>query len=222
MDSLMAVLEEGAPDAERTTPPERTIPRILHRTVPKLPTQEVQDFWTTAIRLHPDWIHMDHREPLEPGEYPETGRLWKRCSSGAQKAGLIRLEVLWSHGGVYIDSDVELYRSLEPLLDLQGFAAWEDRKVCPDAVMGFKRHHPAVRAMLDEAVRLVQRGQGAWETGPGVTTRNLPGREDVLLLPPGSFYPYHYKEKHRRSEDHATEQPWAFGAHHWAHSWAGN
>ncbi len=221
MDSLMALLEENAAEADRVALPERMIPRILHRTVPKLPTQEVQDFWTRAIQLHPGWLFMDHREPLEPGEYPETSHLWKRCKSGAQKAGLIRLEVLWSHGGIYIDSDVELYRSLEPLLDLQGFAGWEDKGVTPDAVMGFKKHHPAVRLMLDRAMLRVERGEGAWASGPGVTTDTLPGRDDVLLLPPGSFYPYHYKEKHRRNEDHATEQPWAFGAHHWHHSWKG-
>jgi len=218
---IKAILEESTAEYERVTGPDRTIPRILHRTVPKLPSQEAQDFWMQAIKLHPDWIHMDHRDPLEPGMYPETGHLWRRCKSGAQKAGLIRLEVLWSHGGIYIDSDVELYRSLEPLLDCQGFAAWEDRKVVPDAVMGFMRHHPAVRLMLDRAILRVERGEGAWISGPGVTTDTLPGREDVLLLPPGSFYPYHYKEKHRRDDDHRTEQPWAFGAHHWAHSWAG-
>ena len=49
--------------------------------------------------------------------------------------------------------------------------------------------------------------------------RCFPGRSDVLLFPPGTLYPYHYKEKQRRSEDHATAQPWAFMAHHWAGSW---
>jgi hypothetical protein len=46
----------------------------------------------------------------------------------------------------------------------------------------------------------------------------LPNRDDVALLPPGSFYPYHYTERHRRHEDHAAA-PWTFGAHHWAASW---
>jgi hypothetical protein len=41
----------------------------------------------------------------------------------------------------------------------------------------------------------------------------------VLLLPPGSFYPYPYTETERRHEDHARSQPWAFVAHHWAGSW---
>jgi hypothetical protein len=45
------------------------------------------------------------------------------------------------------------------------------------------------------------------------------GRPDVLLLPPGSFYPYHYSEMERRGDPHHEQQPWAFGAHHWHGSW---
>ena len=41
---------------------------------------------------------------------------------------------------------------------------------------------------------------------------------DVTLLGPESFYPYHYTEKHRRTEDHGAN-PATFGAHHWAGSW---
>lgn len=196
------------------------IPRVLHRTVPALTSAEVERFWEMAKDLHPDWVCYTWRDPLDPEKWPMTSYLWDQCSSGAQKAGLIRLEALWHHGGVYIDSDVELYRSLEPLLDLQGFAAWEDRRCAPDAVMGFKPQHPAVGTMIDRARHAVEEGLGAWNSGPGVSTDILPRRNDVLLLPPGSFYPYHYKQKHKRSEDHRAN-PWTFGAHHWAHSWDG-
>ena len=36
-----------------------------------------------------------------------------------------------------------------------------------------------------------------WHTGPGVLTDVLPLRRDVLLLPPGSFYPVHYRDPDR-------------------------
>lgn len=220
LDQLTREARTGS--AVRPPRPERSIriPRILHRTVPAVPGDEAERFWYKARPLLPGWEFYDWRDPLDPADFPETSALWGRCSSGAQMAGLVRLEVLWRHGGVYVDSDMELYRSLEPLLALEGFAAWEDDRVCPDAVLGFKPGHPAVAIMLERARAAVERGEGAWVSGPGVTTSTLPGREDVLLLPPGSFYPYHYKEKHRRGDDH-MKNPWTFGAHHWAHSWAG-
>jgi mannosyltransferase OCH1-like enzyme len=136
------------------------------------------------------------------------------------------LEYLWHHGGIYLDADVEVYRSLIPLLGCSVFAAWEDQNTVPDAVIGAERHHPAIEACLQLALARIESddddwhtGNGAWATGPGVTTAVLVNRPDVLLLPPGSFYPYHYSEKLRRWDDHESEQPWAFGAHHWAGSW---
>lgn len=210
--------EWKAPEASETT-----IPRILHRTVPAETADEVERWWQLARDLHPRWQYMNHQEPLNPDEWPETGTLWGKCSSGAQKAGLIRLEALWRWGGIYIDSDVELYRSLEPLLGVEAFAGWEDRRCAPDAVLGARPGHPAFAIMLERARALILRGKGAWDSGPGVTTEVLPGRDDVLLLPPGSFYPYHYSTKEAdRDRDHRREQPWAFGAHHWHASWVGN
>ena len=203
------------------------IPHRLYRTVPETTTDEVEAFWAKACELHPTWEHITYREQVDPAWFPITGRAFERCDSGAQKAGLIRLELLLHGGGIYIDSDVELYRPLDSLCGLQGFAAWEDADVVPDAVLGAKADHPAIGKCLQLALERItsgssdwRTGSGAWSTGPGVTTTVLPGRSDFALLPPGSFYPYHYNEKGRRHEDHAAAQPWAFGAHHWHHSWA--
>jgi mannosyltransferase OCH1-like enzyme len=130
---------------------------------------------------------------------------------------MIRLEALLRFGGVYVDQDVEPLRPMDPLLHLPAFAAWEDERCVPNAVMGASPEHPAIRACLDEMLRRIP--GDTWKAGPGVLTDILPGRDDVLLLPPGSFYPYHYKEKERAGEDFRKSQPWAFVAHHWWGSW---
>lgn len=193
------------------------IPRTLFRTTPADTTDEVEAFWHGAVDLTPGWRHVTYRDPLDASDWPLTGPVWPACGSGAQRAGLIRLEALWRHGGVYIDSDVELYRPLDELLWSPAFCAWEDRTVIPDAVLAAHPHHPAIRACIKAAIDAVP--AGAWASGPGVTTAVLASRPDVVKLPPGSFYPYHYTEKHRRHDDHHAEQPWAFGAHHWHGSW---
>jgi hypothetical protein len=195
------------------------IPRILHRTVPEKIDATVEKFWKQAQRLHPGWEFRTYRDPIDPRDWPLSSQVWDRCTSGAQLAGLIRLEALVTYGGVYIDSDVELYRSLEPLLGCQAFAGWEDANVVPDAVLGAVPGHVAIDGCLVAAVNAVARGEGAWETGPGITTHFLRGRDDVLLLPPGSFYPWHYHDKAGDHRGVKEAQPWAFGAHHWAASW---
>jgi hypothetical protein len=198
--------------------PNTVIPRILHRTVPADTPRQVEEWWEAFGVMHPDWELRTYREPIDPADWPLTGDLFARCDSGAQKAGLIRLEALYAHGGVYVDSDVEPVRPLDPLLHLRAFAAWEDENVVPDAVLGAEAGHPAFKVMLAKARAAVESGGDPWASGPGVTTGTLPGRNDVLLLPPGSFYPVHYKEKHRLGT--RNDQPWVFLEHKWHHSWA--
>lgn len=192
------------------------IPRILHRTVPAETSEQVENWWTHFQQLHPGWEFRTHREPLDPKEWPLTGDLWDRCANGAQKAGLIRLEALVTHGGVYVDSDVEPVTSLEPLLQLQAFAGWEDETTVPDAVLGAEPDHPVFVLALEKARAVLQGGGDAWASGPGVTTEVLPGRPDVLVLPPGAFYPHHYLQKR---DPKANGGPWVFARHHWHGSW---
>lgn len=196
------------------------IPRILHRTIPEAGAGEQGDaWWEHWQQLLPGWEFHTWQDPLDPADWPLLGDLFERCQNGAQLAGLVRLEALWTHGGVYVDSDVEPYRSLEPLIHCQGFAGWEDKGVVPDAVLGAEPQHPAVELMIKKARISIEAGEDAWLSGPGVTTSTLPFRRDWLLLPPGSLYPYLYTERHLRSVDHSIDQPWAFCAHHWAGSW---
>jgi mannosyltransferase OCH1-like enzyme len=206
------------------------IPRVLHRTVPEHTNGEVEQWWTEAVDLHPDWQHRTWRDPLNPDDFPLTASSWHRCTSGAQFAGLVRLEVLWHLGGVYIDSDFEPYRPFDPLLGAGCFAGYEDEKVVPDAVIGAEAGHPAIEACLKLALQRInstsedwRTGCTAWATGPGVTNTVLRDRCDVLLLPPAAFYPLHYANKHRAKWASVRENnPWSFGAHRWHHSWDGH
>jgi hypothetical protein len=196
------------------------IPRILHRVVPEQSPPEAEEWWDQFGAIHPDWTLLTHRDPLSPAEWPITGPYWSKCETGAQLAGLIRLEALWRFGGVYVDQDVEPLRNLEPLLALPAFAAWEDPRCVPDAVLGAAPQHPAIRRCLELAIRRLS--AGTWASGAGVTTDVLPGRPDVLLLPPGSFYAVHYRDPQRVSKMaafEAADAPWAFVLHQYWGSW---
>ena len=198
-------------------PPTGRIPRILHRVVPEAPNSVADGWWARFEELHPDWELRTHRDPLQADQWPLTREHWDKCANGAQFADLIRLEALITWGGVYVDQDVEPLRPLDPLTYVPAFAAWEDANSVPNAVMGAVPDHPAMVACLE---LMISRLPGdTWQTGPGVMTAVLPGRADVLLLPPGSLYPYHYRELHREHEDFAKTQPWAFVVHHWWGSW---
>lgn len=204
------------------------IPARIIRTIPEHPPEEAERFWQQACDLHPGWEHVTYQDPMNPDWWPLTAKAWPLCKTGAQFAGLIRLEALYHGGGIYIDSDLELFRSLEPLRSVTAFAMWEDNSTVPDFVLGAEPKHPAIAECLELALERIRSdsgdwraGNGAWATGPGVTTTVLPGRDDVLLLPPATFAPYHYSELAREHEDFSG-QPFTFGAHRWRHSWEGH
>lgn len=208
----------GAAD-EGTDLPDTTIPRILHRTVPEDTTEQVEGWWAEFERLHPGWDCKTYREPIDPKDWPLTGDLFERCQNGAQKAGLIRLEALHRDGGIYCDADVKPFRSLEPLIRCEAFAGWEDETTVPDAVLGFRKGHPVLDILIAKARASIDGGGDAWLSGPGVTTEVLPGRDDVLLLPPGALYPFHYLQKNKAGDVNDNPPPYAFAAHQWHHSW---
>lgn len=204
------------------------IPRRLIRSVPAHTTDEVERFWRTACELHPDWEHITFRDPVDTALFPETADSWADCDSGAQKAGLIRLEALWTLGGFWVDSDLELFRPLDDLRDLGAVGCWEDANTVPDLFIGAEAGHPAIRACLDLALDRLH-GDGnhwtndrhAWSTGPGVTTTVLPGRGDVTLLPPSAFCPVHWSHRgrHITNAEVLARHPDCRGRHWWRGSW---
>ena len=196
------------------------IPRRLVRTVPAHTHPHMEVLWDEACRLHPDWEHVTWRDPVDASSFPFTSPYWADCESGAQLADLIRAEDLLHNGGWYIDSDVQMLRPLDSLCALQGVAAWEDNLHIPNAVLGFAPGHPALQRVIDLAIR--RRFQGTWKAGVGVTTEVFRTRDDMTLLPPGAFYPVHWREAHRGFVNWskvAADNPWAFCIHKYAASW---
>jgi hypothetical protein len=213
--TMQTLVREGR-DEERARV-QHSIPRILHRVVPEHTPDIAERWWQRFAEIHPDWRLVTHRDPLDPDLFPVTSPHWPRVANGAQLADLVRLEALWRWGGVYVDQDVEPFRSFDPLLPLEAFAAWEDDKVVPNAIMGARPEHPAILACLEAALKVYRRG--TWDAGPGVTTKLLPGRSDVLLLPPGSLYDVHYRDPDRDAKMLAPAPPWSFARHHYWGSW---
>jgi glycosyl transferase-like sugar-binding protein len=196
------------------------IPQRLIRVVPEKTTDEVELWWKQACALHPMWNHVTYRDPISPRLFPLTRDLWGTCKSGAQLADLVRAEELYHRGGVYIDSDVEVFKSFAPLTLQHAFAGYEEPGSVPNAILGFRPHHPALLHVLRLARE--RHAIGTYDSGAKVTCEVLPTYDDVLLLPPGAFYPVYWKHKDVADWSRVQEEnPWAYCCHHAAHSWEG-
>lgn len=195
------------------------IPRILHRVIPETIPDEQAEWWDRWRVLHPEWDLRTWQDPLDPDLLPLTAPHWEHCSTGAQLSSLVRLEVLLTHGGVYVDSDMEPFKPLDPLLGLPGFGVWEDRNHVPDFILAAPPQHPAIGRCLELAIDRLD--SGTWNSSVGVSTEVLPGRDDFVCFPPAMFAPYHYNRKQDRGGDWRRD-PWVWAAHHWAGSWTGH
>lgn len=61
-----------------------------------------------------------------------------------------RLDIIYRHGGVYMDTDVELFAPLDPLTTYDAFFAFEsERSINSGVGFGAVKNHPAVQRMLD-------------------------------------------------------------------------
>ena len=62
---------------------------------------------------------------------------------------VIRLYALYTEGGIYMDTDVEVYKPLDEFLDKEGFTGFEDIHYPVTATMGAVKGNPVIKMMLD-------------------------------------------------------------------------
>jgi mannosyltransferase OCH1-like enzyme len=203
------------------------IPRVFHRIWlgGKPMPQEYVDFGEGWLRLNPDWIMRTWTTSDLQCGIPalSTGKLIDEARNYSQASDVLRHEILHAFGGVYIDTDFEALKPIEPYLEnYRWVGAGEYPNMVSAGFIACTAQHPITKAILDI---LPERIRGdlpqAQATGPGMLTevwKRFKDQPGVQAYPPGLFYPYGWKEKHRRYE----KFPNAVAAHHWAGSWLEN
>lgn len=61
----------------------------------------------------------------------------------------VRLKVLYDYGGIYMDTDVEVIKNLDPLLNNKAFSGFEGPDRIPTGTMGAEKHNPWIKLLLD-------------------------------------------------------------------------
>lgn len=61
----------------------------------------------------------------------------------------VRLYALYHHGGIYLDTDVELIRDIAVFLNKGCFSGFEDVGSIPTGIMGAVSHHPVIESFLN-------------------------------------------------------------------------
>jgi hypothetical protein len=195
----------------------RRIPKRLHQIwlgPAQMPGEHVA-FAAGWRRHHPGWEYRLWNED-DLGDLGITSEHVERGKNASEVSNLMRYRILERHGGVYVDTDVECLRPLDPLLrGVEAFAAYTLPGIAATGIIGSVRGHPAFRLAADLSLIAVGSAPAPAGTGPQFLTHVLADFPEVTVFPRELFSPYLWDEPHRRHErfEHA------YAVHHWALSW---
>ena len=184
---------------------DKKIPKIIHQIWigPKQRPYVLMDSWVTK---NPDfeYILWNEEEFEKRGIVFECQKQIDAIEEINGKADIIRWELAYKYGGIFLDADSICVEPLDSyLMSNVAFAGYENETMRPSLVatgtMGFPKGYTlcsaAIDWMLTNPVSQRETGQRAWfNVGPGLLTRMLSSNlyPEFKVLPSYSFLPIHY------------------------------
>lgn len=167
------------------------IPRIFHQIwlgPDDLPDEYrgLQRTWTSR---HPEWELRFWTEENLPRNLRRR-EVYELMRQPAERADMLRLELLHQFGGVYVDVDFECLRPIDPLLKGVSFflGALRSGRVS-NAIIGSVHGHPLLgRALQELRPRTVYGPVDREGTGPLLLERLRADFSDVTVFDPEVFY----------------------------------
>ena len=208
------------------------IPKIIHycwlsdEPYPKK-IQFCIDSWK---RLLPDYELMlwdKNRFDIESVRWVKEAYEQKKYAFAAD---YIRCYALYNYGGIYLDSDVEVVRSYNDLLELPYFIGHERVSDCIEAAtMGFEKKHPLFRYLMDyyEQHSFIENGQQNTRPMPRIMQDIIAARyTEVDIAQAGDFvhqddvlniFPQDYFSPKENEHIYQTEN--TYSIHHYTGTW---
>jgi hypothetical protein len=185
------------------------IPRILHQIWlgPNSVPTHLLEYQQTWKKHHPCWRFILWTEENLPAglRRPEV---YEKLRVPAERADILRLELLWVYGGVYVDADFECLRSIETLLeDYDFFATYFKPGRVANALIGAAPEH----AIIDHALTAIQPREyfGLDKAGFGTSfTKVLSQHPGAKIFDPPLFYPATPAEREHAFTVHHSERSW--------------
>lgn len=134
----------------------------------------------------------------------------ERLRVPAERSDILRLELLWRFGGVYVDADLECLRSIDPLTEgVDFFAAYLKPGRAGNTVLGSVPDHPILERALREVKPRTEYGFDKAAAGSVFVDELLRDYPEVTILPTKDFFP-----------STPEEEVGAYAIHHSARSWS--
>jgi hypothetical protein len=140
----------------------------------------------------------------------------------------VRLYALYRHGGIYMDTDVEVLKPLDRFLEHEVFSGFEDEKYVPTGIIGAAKQHEWIKQLLEYYTdKHFMQPDGSFDltTNTTIITRNCTQhgfiannqyqqlQNGLTLYPRTYFCPYDYIN----GANYLTDD--SYTIHHFAKTW---
>jgi mannosyltransferase OCH1-like enzyme len=166
--------------------------------------------------LHRGWEHRlwdeENMPALENQDLYDRAEEITNHSPWQYRSDVIRYELLWNYGGVYLDMDFEPVRAIDPLMNGEPWVVTHARRWVGNAAMAFPPRHPAMREAIDrlrDTADMDPKVPSTIRSGPQFWTP-IARRHKIHALPEHYFFPYDSSQLHRGGKAKGV-----YAAHHW-------
>ena len=83
----------------------------------------------------------------------------------------VRLYALYNFGGVYMDTDVEIIKSIDDFLNCKGFSSFESTNLVPTGILASEKELPIIKELLEYYTnKKFINADGSFDTTPNTKT----------------------------------------------------
>jgi mannosyltransferase OCH1-like enzyme len=207
----------------------QTIPKIFHFIwLSDNPTPNSYPNYVKGwLDLHPDYIYCFWTDANVPALINQ--KEYDSASKIAMKADILRYELLYVFGGIYVDCDFWCFKNIEKKISgLKGFSAWESQDFIAIGLMGFHSEHKFLEKVInhipENVVLQANNSNISAITGPVMFTRlwkeyekEHTGKIDIYAFTPEFCYGFTYQDHYYKRGYTIKEENYAF--HMWGNSW---
>ena len=195
-----------------------SIPHKIHQiwVGPNSIPEKYIEYMRKIKELHPDYEYrLWTNEDITPDNF-STYEYINKTNVYAQKADIMRYEILYKHGGIYLDMDMKLLKNLDPLLTKSLIVCNEDDNIntyMTNAFIASSQYNENLKRLV-EGVKDVNFALSVNEgTGPYYLRKHINIDDDVNILPTNTIYPLHVDNKISNITDNS------YAIHEWDKNW---